>query len=290
MKTLISFAVYAVISGLLGLLVCSLLVWWAKKPKAAMFAALVFFGGPVLVYGYLEIKASRELAQFHEDVAYVKELCAKHGGDKIYKTVENVEGVFQMKARNPDRYKQVLDQFGMVEPWGYFHGDKDDPDIRLYETSEYGGYMYFEQQPGYGQPDGPPYSRTYLTWTGRRVVDTQPHYPNKHELVYLQKKSTVQTLRSQYGYITEDLSTPEMRARWIGSGRIKVIDLKTKEVLAERVGFFVNSLSKDWTGRGADSTDRACPTSGSLAEFLPKVLKPHRIRPTESQLESIKGE
>lgn len=54
------------------------------------------------MYGYLHYSAYTEEQEYFADVAYLKELCSKYGGDKIYKTVDNVEGVFQMKARNPD--------------------------------------------------------------------------------------------------------------------------------------------------------------------------------------------
>jgi hypothetical protein len=287
MKVLIPLFLYAVVSGLAGLIVCGLMLWRKQSMRAIGVAAAVFFGGPPATYLYLYIKEGLEQRQFDADVAYVKELCSKYGGDKIVRTVDNVEGVFQMRARNPNFHVETRDQFGMFDPWGQANGDSDGVSVRLYQTPEHGGYLYFEQQAAFGQPEGPPYTRTVVTWTGKRIADSQPLYPEKGWMQYGQEKLSVKTLRSRYGYITEDLSTPEMRKRWIAGGRVKVIDLATKEILAERTGYFKAfglRVMVHWS-----PTDFRCPETDGLNGFLTSVLHPPApTNPDQQTLDSLK--
>lgn len=269
MKTLIALAFYAVASALLGLVICGLLLWF-KKRRAAAVVALIFLGGPVITYAAIYIRDSLRAKQFKEDVAYVQELCKKYGGDKIYKTVENVEGVFQMKAHNPDVHGEIRDQYGMANPWATEQGDTADMTRML--SFEGKGYLFIEQQPEYGKPEGPPYRLFYLKPTGRKMGDIYPHHVEKDRPETKGVEERVSALHSRYGYLTEDISTKEMRSRWIAGGRIKIIDLKTNEILAERTGYLRGtglSVRDHWAGSGA-----RCPNNSGLIDFLTKVLKP----------------
>jgi len=287
MKTMIELIVYGVVSGLFGLVICGLCIRWNRR-RAALIAGAILFGGPIAAYLYVALHEDLAASNFEADVAYVKELCAKHGGEKIYKTVDNVEGVFQMKARNPDPEGQWRDQYGMVDPWGMAQGDRHSP---AFLSTRGRGYWFFEQQPGYGKPEGPPYRRNYLSPTGQLRRDTHPGADFKDDPALTTKTIEVTKLRSRYGYYIEDLSTKEMRSRWIAGGRIKVIDLQTKEVLAEQVGYFraMGSASKmKWAG--IHGTAHFCPHGRSLDQFLMDVLKPVDTSPTNEQLSSLKGE
>jgi len=202
--------------------------------------------------------------------------------------VDNVEGVFQMKARNPDPEGQWRDQYGMVDPWGKAQGD---PDYPAFMATRGRGYWFFEQQPEFGRPVGPPYRRSYLSPTGMKIGDTQPGADFKDDPALVVKTIPVSTLRSRYGYYIEDLSTEEMRRRWIAGGRIKIIDLQTKEVLAEQVGYFraMGSASKmKWAG--IHGTAHFCPHGRSLDQLLMDVLRPVSTPPTNEQLSRLKVE
>jgi len=291
LKTLVPLAIYAIFSVVVGLVVCGLLLRHARKPRSAAFAAVVFFGGPPVVYGLLWIQDTLSQTSFEEDVAYVKELCAKNGGDKIYRTVENVEGVFQMRARNPDQDAQLRDQFGMFDPWGYAQDDISDMGVPVGYKAD--TYRYFEMQPAYGVK-GPPFRRKIEVDTGRKVGDVVWNAlpEKKNEAIWEYRTFEVTKLRSRYGYITEDLSTPEMRKRWIAGGRIKIVDLQTNEVLAERVGYFraIGPQARSaWSGASAYQNERICPPKSSLAPFLLSILRtPPGVVPTPELVESLK--
>jgi hypothetical protein len=287
MKTLISLFAYAVLSGLLGLAVSSWLLWKSKRPRAAAVAALIFFGGPPIIYGYLHLKAVHEQTSYEEDVAYVRELCAKYGGDKIYKTVDNVQGVFQMKARNPDGDFQWADQYGMMEPWALAMGDWN---FNLSELGVQGkGYWFVERQPGYGLAEGPPYQRWVLSSTVDKVENPNSEAVIDAEGFALERKERkVQTLKSRYGYTTEDLTTPELRKRWIGGGRLKIIDLQTKEILAERTDFYRATgpqVKMAWAHGVSCRRDKLT----YIPSFIRSVLRPPQALPTQQQLTHITG-
>lgn len=271
MKTLIVLIFYAFVSGILGLIVCGLL-FRSKKTKAAMIAATLLFGGPVIAFIGTWISASVDSSNYQADIIHVQELCSKYGGDKIYKTVDNVEGVFQMKARNPESDKELRDQFGMVDPWGRRQGDSDIDDYLLsgQRLSSNAGYIFVENQPSHLQ-DGPPYRRFYLKPTGKKIGDKYPwaKNPENPELEIVEMQTT--KLASRYAYFIEDLTTREMREHWIGGGRIKIIDLQTKDVLAQRTGYFRATgpeVQLAWTA------GYSCDINSDLRKFLHQVLKP----------------
>jgi len=286
---MIELIVYGVVSGLFGLVICGLCIRWNRK-RAALIAAMIFFGGPIAAYLYVALREDMAASNFEADVAYVKELCAKQGGEKIYRTVDNVEGVFQMKARNPDPEGQWRDQYGMVDPWGMAQGDSEE--LLGFLSTAGRGYWYFEQQPKFGAPDGPPYRRKHLVSTPELA-----HAPSSDAVISREgnilsrQSSEVKILRSRYGYYIEDLSTKEMRSRWIAGGRIKIVDLQTKEVLAEQVGYFraMGNASKMKWG-GIHGTAHYCPHGRSLGKLLMDVLKPINESPTNEQLSRLKGE
>jgi hypothetical protein len=252
---------YAIVSGLIGLVICGLLLWF-KKRKAAAIAAVAFFGGPVMTYAGLYVRDTINLNNLKKDIAYVQELCEKYGGDKIYKTVDNVEGIFQVKARNPDPEKQWRDQYGMVDPWGLAMGDG--AHLKGHIATPYWpkvGYLFLEQ---INQTLG--INKDYVRSSLKRT-DQKNHLGRM--MLSLEEEATNE-LRSKYGYYIDDISTNEMRRRWIAGGKIKVIELKTKEVLGERTGFLLGSgkyFQSAWAPKFK------CPEKG-LMDFLVKVVKP----------------
>lgn len=285
MKTLIPLIAYALLSGLIGLVLCSWLLWKSKRPSAAAIVAVICFGGPPALYGFLYLKEGQAQTSFEEDVAYVKELCTKYGGDKIYRTVDNVEGVFQMKARNPDPDKQWADQYGMVEPWALAFGDRDDSAVKLGTHGR--GYWFVEQQPVFGQGDAPPFRRRVLVDTGLKVRDKYPYGDHLDDPLLTAKQISVKNLLSRYGYTTEDLTTPELRKRWIGGGKLTIIDLQTKEVLAEWTDYYRATgpqVKMAW------ASGVSCRRGESIPGFIRSVLRPPQILPTQQQLSQIKGE
>jgi len=98
----------------------------------------------------------------------------------------------------------------------------------------------------------------------------------------------------RYGVVYDDLSTREEREYWIAGSSLKVIDLQTHEVLAERVGYMVDLFQGSSAGGRAPwlwAADHACPgffrnperlargpafavQARQAQDFVEKVLKP----------------
>ena len=98
----------------------------------------------------------------------------------------------------------------------------------------------------------------------------------------------------RYGVTYDDISTREERDYWIAGSWLKVIDLKTNEVVAERIGYMMDRGQGNTSGGRAPwllAADNACPSffrnpnlppngHGSRAQsrqaqdFVEKTLKP----------------
>ncbi|GGC66474.1 hypothetical protein [Undibacterium terreum] len=238
MKQIVGVLIFTGLAWMAALLLGGIL-WLLKFRKTARWTAGILFFAPFVLSIVLYVQNKAEDRKFTEDVAYVKELCAKNGGDHIYKTVDNVEGIFRMKERHPDYDDQLHDQFGMIDPYGAAQEDPNNAGEFLSEQqiSSTAGYVYIEAPLSY-KVNGPPYKRFYLKPTGQKIGEKHAYAPNAANPELEIVTEEVSKRASRYGYLIEDISTREMRERWIGGGRIKVIDLQTNELLAERVGYF----------------------------------------------------
>lgn len=234
-------------------------------------------------------------------MAMWQERCKK-SGEFIHKTVEGVEGIYLVNVRtheaNENHGEQPTDQFRLSDPYGgdvtgegylesFLKGffGSGDPKVLPDGTRSYPAFNYVE---AYDPVDGKlyrytgrieepwQYDKSYLKGYTRFVLDRLP----------------VSQRTAWYGVKFEDISTREEREYWIAGSSLKVIDLKTQEVIAERIGYMV-----DWAqgsragGRGPWllATDNACPAFserpngsrvGSVAQlgqtvrFVEKTLHP----------------
>jgi hypothetical protein len=100
----------------------------------------------------------------------------------------------------------------------------------------------------------------------------------------------------RYGVTYDDISTHQERTHWIAGSSLKVIDLQTKEIMGERIGYMVDWAQGSRAGQRSPwlfAADNACPSflrnfkilkSGTgpafpsqmyqTLDFVEKVLKP----------------
>jgi hypothetical protein len=203
----------------------------------------------------------------------------KTAGEKIYRTVENVEGVYLLKIRP----KQINfdDQFRLDDPYGSDLGGDGYIESFLSDT-------HVPQRPAYV------YAEAIDPQNGRRYRYTvrieEPWQTNKSYLKgytrFVLDKVAASGPTPRYGVTYDDISTREEREYWIAGSLLRVIDLQTDEVIAERVGYMM-----DWAqgSRGGGrspwllATRQACPEFPGLhsvaqtrqtKRFVEKVLKP----------------
>ncbi|WP_143694924.1 hypothetical protein [Variovorax sp. JS1663] len=227
----------------------------------------------------------------------------KTAGEKIYKVVENVEGIYLLKLR-PDGINRG-DQFTLDDPYGSdLSGERYivsllkgsyEHNLRSSENSlpPNKGYAYVE---AIDTKDGKRYRYTGAKKAVRKKdvnapavqfeLKRNPSYDlNIYEFV-LEKTPVVGPV-PRYGVTYDDISTREEREHWIAGSSLKVIDLQTDEVIAERVGYMLDwAQGSSVAGRAPwlMAADNACPSfaprHGFTAQrrqtqrFVEKVLKP----------------
>jgi hypothetical protein len=216
--------------------------WWVKAPIAALI--LGGFAYPVITQQKVE-QQQVDVAKARLDTVLAHfEMRCKGAGEKITRTVDNVESVVWMKWRDKAEPSDDADQFKLFDPFGrdctehgcieqllrVTQGQELDPDKK---KPWHMGYRFVESIDPRTQA---PYRYTRQIY---KPSDRDPKYGKwviETELI----PQPIQKLTARYGITWDDISTREDREHWIAGGSIKVIDLQNNEVIAERVGYMMD--------------------------------------------------
>lgn len=218
-------------------------------------------------------------------------------GERIYKTVKDVEGVFLVKLR--PSVINYSDQFRLDDPYGrdylgegYIKGFlKAHHELRA-EAARLKGYAFTpREQVGYAfvEADNPSDGKRHrYTAIIEQPGKTDPQYFEDYLRVVM-KSHPSSDEPPRYGVIFEDISTTKDRQYWIAGSSLKVVDLLTKEVIAERIGYMIDPGQGNRGSGGGRSpwliaAHHACPAfkgpnpaspqGGQTAIFVEKVLRP----------------
>lgn len=245
-----------------------------------------------------EAAAAARRSRLQTAEAMFQERCRK-AGVTIHRTAENVEGVFLMKLRSgkinfgeqftlDDPYGSDLDGDGYIVSFlrgSYQANTKRGPLVpgsppRL-------GYLYVE---AIDPKDGKRYR-----YTGGIKQVTHVHHMSMggdgkttfQTMAYVLDKVPATGPAPRYGVTYDDLSTREEREYWIAGSSLRVIDLKTNEVMAERIGYMMDRAQGSNAGGRSPwlfAADHACPSFGTrhsftrqarqTQDFVENVLKP----------------
>jgi hypothetical protein len=256
--------------------------WWGKLLAVAAVAFLISI--PVR-QGKQEVKQQEvKVDDFKVRYAKAKALFEKRcetAGEKIYKTVEGVEGVFILRPRTEEL--NYSDQFKLDDPYGYAGSGEDYLKLfvrgrttvpaktgEIIDPSKVVSYRFVEifDETGKG---------FYRYTTTMSKEESERFTRNGGGVVPLGRTAT-QVRKAKYGITWADISTNEDRQSWIAGSSLKIIDLQTNDVIAERIGYmFDKGLGNTSGGRSPWSVarDNACP---SLDEktfyFFDRVIKP----------------
>jgi hypothetical protein len=248
-------------------------------------------------------KAEEERNRLQIAEAVFRERC-KTAGEKIYRTGDDVEGIFLMKLR-PEK-NNFSDQFVLDDPYG-----KDLAGIGYIQTFLRGSYQ--AETTGVPIPGAPPrigyhyielvdhkdgkrYRYTGSVKAVGKMDATAPNVQldlkrdpnfdlNIYAFVLDRVLATGQIPR--YGVTYDDISIRKEREYWIAGSSLKVIDLKANEVIAERIGYMMDRGQGNTSGGRSPwlfAANHACPMfsskNGSRAQpyqtldFVEKVLRP----------------
>jgi hypothetical protein len=282
--------------GWLYWLLAALGLWWALKAKRSWkarslraFAVVVLFG---LLPGLVAWKGLQKMLKLNSAMALFEERC-KTAGEKVFRTVDNVEGVLWMKWRertsNADNY---ADQWKLNDPYGTDCGAEDCIARLLRVSSGHSlnpesarrhlqGYRYVETTD--------PLDHIRYRYTAAMKLYWKQYDIDRHKAAgggelppdsyqFAIERTPINEFTVRYGLTWEDISTRQDREHWIAGGSLKVVDLRTKEVLAERVGFMIDQgqghqegLRSPWL----EAVRSACPVFPSQRPSSPRPKRDH---------------
>jgi hypothetical protein len=264
----ISFLYWALAIGAIGLA-----VWKGKTAKSkAGWAAVA-----IVIFGFLPAKAVVEQAQRNayarEAWAHFKKKCDTEAGEKIYKTFTGVRSVLVVKPLPPAAEKDLYDQFWYGDPYSnatpYDKRDISVADTLLRTMNLFGvdsiGFEFVEIQHKKDE-------RYVVEEISPDLID-----PLRNQFRILPAP------RSKFAIGWEDISTQDDRMYWVAGSRLRIQDVTTGAVVAERIGFLIESgfgstagQRRPWlSSRGPKTT---CPIlrNGTFEDrlFILRVLKP----------------
>jgi hypothetical protein len=192
---------------------------------------------------------------------YFDHLCKTEAGEFIYKTVENVEGLYMMRRRERATDYHLQHLYALEDPYAYSDIESEAPQ-KLFINPPWWNYKYFEVSINEVSKSASPYLRYFGYVQGKSPMN----------------KEQAATLKSRHGYTWRGIKRPHDRELGIVGGELIILDLQTNEVLAVRRGFIRsgdvrNNLTGIWWLGG-----HVCPehrdANVHTYEFISKVLKP----------------
>ena len=194
---------------------------------------------------------------------YFEHLCKTEAGEFIYKTVENVDGLYLMRSREQVNDYKLQHLYALEDPYAYSDIETDSPQ-KLFINPPWWRYKFFEIRKA--RPASSDRAEThYLRYFG---------YVQDKSLINIEQTST---LKSRYGYTWRGIERPHDREFGIVGGELIVMDLHSNEVLAVRRGFIRSGDVRNLTGvwwLGGNVCPKYKHAYVYTYEFLSKVLKP----------------
>ena len=205
---------------------------------------------------------------------YFDHLCKTEAGEFIYKTVENVEGLYMMRPSEHVTDYELEHLYALEDPYDA----TDDPHPQDYLVQPpFGQYQFMESLRTKDESDT---SQRYIRYSRGSAKESKRDYvymdgTRSHRVPYIVKKEGVSSLNSRYGYTWRGIPRPHDRELGIVGGELIVLDTQTKEVLGVRRGFIrsgnVRNLTGVWWLAG-----QVCPVKKALSssQFIQKVVRP----------------
>ena len=195
---------------------------------------------------------------------YFKALCDAEAGEFIFKTVENVEGIFQMRPRQRVTDDMLQHLYAIEDPFGHENWETTEPE-KIFVSPN--GYRFLEKPFNEG---GVVKYLKFFGYTARWEVDTMVKTPMQSEVS--------ETPVSRYGYTWRGLKRHQDRELGIAGGELIIADLRTGQVLAVRRGYIRSGNVRNSSTGIWWLTGQVCPRTRerlfSTEEFIHKVLRP----------------
>jgi hypothetical protein len=206
---------------------------------------------------------------------YFDHLCKTEAGEFIFKTVENVEGLYMMRPRKEATDYELEHLYALEDPYGQVVGESDLPQD-YYVQPAMGKYQFLEMPLSRSSSADEQYRRYYRDENAHPGKKYQAAINGQGVFVpYIVAEATVSDIKSRYSYTWRGINRPHDRELGIAGGEVIILDLQTKEVLAVRRGFIRSGWMKNLTSIWW-LTGQVCRGAGAKREhlFLKEILKP----------------
>lgn len=226
---------------------------------------------------------------------YFEHLCKTEAGEFIFKTVEDVDGIMQMRSRVMATDDEMMHLYALEDPYNAYqtlsaesyvnprYADAvktKDIKKRAYKLYKPDQNYKFLENPIPATLRNPTDSAKYLRYTRPNTdklifENDQYMYPRDQQPPLLEER--VKELKSRYGFTWRGIARPHDRELGIAGGEVIILDLQTNEVVAVRRGYAASGGKTLDTVAGIWWLSAAkCPVSmpGDEHLFIHKVLKP----------------
>jgi len=232
---------------------------------------------------------------------YFDHLCKTEAGEFIFKTVENVEGIMQMRPRAEATDYMLQHLYALEDPYGETYGEEFNMGPDALKTGIQDGYVNpryadavkkrghdlykpdqnykFIEKPIPAHLQNSADAAKYLRYT-RPNTDNLVFENGQYMYPYGQQppmfEERVKDLKTRYGFTWRGITRPHDRELGIAGGELIIVDLQTNEVLAVRRGYVRSGKAHETVGGIWWLGAQACPPRPVTArkQLLHKVLKP----------------
>jgi len=208
---------------------------------------------------------------------YFEHLCKTEAGEFIYKTVENVDGLYMMRPRREATDYELEHLYALEDPYGYTTGTSNE---QVFGFVHPHGYQYIESP--ISEVKAPSWKKQYRDSS---LSDSPPpgakyarHFGFDARDMKSMKMEYDSFLKSRYGFTWRGISRPHDREMGIAGGELIIFELASTDVVAVRRGYIksghVENLTGVWWLKG-----QVCPLGSGRAEyggdnFILKAMKP----------------
>jgi hypothetical protein len=229
---------------------------------------------------------------------YFKHLCEKEAGEFVYKTVENVEGVLQMRPRLQvtDYMRQHL--YAIEDPIGENLVGGDSAEV--YVQPFMGKYSFLElpMEVSKSKRQG---DKHYLKYFRDSNASSGKSYQTSKDgffvnVAYIVNSIGQTSVQSKFGYIWRGIVRPNDRWHGISGGELIVLNLSTNEILAVRRNFAQTGAVKYpqsgvwWMGASKCTQQTMLLPSGVVTAKPEHIFLYGVLKPVPTINESIRGQ
>ncbi|GHU13790.1 hypothetical protein FACS189441_2000 [Betaproteobacteria bacterium] len=177
-------------------------------------------------------------------IAYFDHICATEAGEYIFRTVDKVEGIYQMRTMPKREDKVMTDRYAFEDPADWSQGEgSGSPTLFLGGPRQ--GFRYFESK---RSPEEIASKYTVEDWQIIRGTESETiPYWRYHNFGFPENSgivNSIQQLESRYAYTWRGILREADRKHGISGGELIVLDQITGEILGVRRSFAIARQNK----------------------------------------------